>query len=247
VRRDPAGCLDSPLHGQFPRCSRPTPSPLTLSRLPAHPASTPSSSDSTTTVDSLDGSHASVPSVILASPFANPRLLSQSTFAVVVPRCLVCLVLSTWSVMPRSPYLVYRPCPPRDLLNAAATLLADSDDEVPIPGFPPRSALVLCYSDDEVLILSVAACAFLSVLQFPSLCSPWSCPVGLWPRPMPSWIWLMSICFFVFHAKPLCCLPTPMRMWFHIYAAAVRTTCWTGIAANDAFPLQSVLCRKMHG
>jgi hypothetical protein len=35
--------------------------------------------------------------------------------------------------------------------HAAAALLADSDEQVPIPHVPPRSALVPCDSDDEVL------------------------------------------------------------------------------------------------
>jgi hypothetical protein len=40
----------------------------------------------------------------------------------------------------------------RPSAHAAAASLEDSDDKVPIPHFPPRSALVLCDSDDEVLI-----------------------------------------------------------------------------------------------
>jgi hypothetical protein len=45
------------------------------------------------------------------------------------------------------------PSPVRPSAYTAAALLADRDDEVPIPRNPPRFALVLCDSNDKVLIL----------------------------------------------------------------------------------------------
>jgi hypothetical protein len=45
---------------------------------------------------------------------------------------------------------VPRHCPPRPSSCAAATSLADSDDEVPIPRLSCRTALLSCYGDAAV-------------------------------------------------------------------------------------------------
>jgi hypothetical protein len=70
-------------------------------------------------------------------------------------RCFACLVHRTWSVMTRSPFLVYMSNPPSNLLRSCCgTSLEDiySDGEVFIPDSQPRSPLVSCNSIYEVLI-----------------------------------------------------------------------------------------------
>jgi hypothetical protein len=67
---------------------------------------------------------------------------------VVVPRCPACLVLPTRSAMHRDDEFPI-PClcvssPPRPSALAAAALPADNVDEVPIPHFSQRPALVSC-------------------------------------------------------------------------------------------------------
>jgi hypothetical protein len=62
----------------FLHCVCPTPFPPPPPLPPVHACSTPSSVDSTTTMDSLACSHVSDPSFLLDSPSATPRLLSPS-------------------------------------------------------------------------------------------------------------------------------------------------------------------------
>jgi hypothetical protein len=73
---------------RFLRCVRPALSPLTPPRSPEHACSTPPSAQTTTTMDSLDCSRASVSSVFLGSP-SNPqdRCLDPS-LPVAIPMCL---------------------------------------------------------------------------------------------------------------------------------------------------------------
>jgi hypothetical protein len=53
--------------------------------------------------------------------------------------------------MLRFPFLVcMSPTPPRPSAHAAATLLADSDNEVPIPHVSRCTALLSCYGDAAV-------------------------------------------------------------------------------------------------
>jgi hypothetical protein len=88
--------------------------PLTTPpRSPANGCSTYTSADFATTMDSLDGSHASN---FLGSPLKPQCRCLDPSLPVAVPRCLACLVLRTWSVMMQSPFLVYMPLPSADLL-----------------------------------------------------------------------------------------------------------------------------------
>jgi hypothetical protein len=66
----------------------------------------------------------------------------NSVFLVVVPRCLACLVLWTWSAMSGPSFLLYMP-PPLDLLMLQPPHIADNDNQTLIPRDPPCSALDL--------------------------------------------------------------------------------------------------------
>jgi hypothetical protein len=95
---------------------------------------------------SLDGSRAAVSSGFsLCDPRAAvsvPPFLSYSSGA-----------LRVWCSDDKVPIpCLYVPYPWRLPDHAAAASLADSAAKVPIPRIPPRSALVLSDSDDEVLI-----------------------------------------------------------------------------------------------
>jgi hypothetical protein len=74
-------------------------------------------------------------------PLRPPGCCLCTPFPIAIPRCLVCLVLWTWSVMTRSLFLVYMSRPRRPPSPAAAGSLADSADDGPIPQLSPRSAL----------------------------------------------------------------------------------------------------------
>jgi hypothetical protein len=71
---------------------------------------------------------------------------------------------------------------------------ADSDDEVSIACTPPCFALARSASDSYP-----APHAFLFPLHFMSLCSPSTCPAGLWLCLMPFWVWLYQ---FASSSKP---------------------------------------------
>jgi hypothetical protein len=64
-----------------------------------------------------------------------------------------------------------------------------------------RPSTIACFLDLPALnscdgdVLIPSPYAFLSLLHFPSLYPP--CPPGL--RPMPSWVWFISICFLLLH------------------------------------------------
>jgi hypothetical protein len=156
-------------------CVRRTPPPLTPP-LPAHACSTPRSAASTTAMVSLDGSHASVSSVLMSSPSHLPRLLSQSLLSCCAQAPCVSDAsdLVSDDLVPIPCLCVASPLRPSD--HAAETSLADSAVEVPIQRFPPRSAQVPCDSDDEGFYS--APYAFSCSLLFPSLCSPSTCPSG---------------------------------------------------------------------
>jgi hypothetical protein len=84
---------------------------------------------------------------------------------------------------------VLAPYPRRLSAHAAAASLADRDYKVPIP---PHSALVLCDNDDRGLSSRLMlSCPFST-----SLCSTSTCPAGLWPWSISSWVGFISICFF---------------------------------------------------
>jgi hypothetical protein len=161
---------------RFLRSVGPTPFPMTPP-LPAHTCSTPSSADSTTTMDSLDCLRASA---CLTSPSENPRLLSHSLscWRAQVPSVFASDLVSDDEVP--IPFL-HVPSPSQPSAHAAAASLADRDYEVHIPRIPPRCALVSCDNDDEVLIPRPKH-TFLSLLHLPlSLPSSWaplSCPPG---------------------------------------------------------------------
>jgi hypothetical protein len=132
-------------------------------------------------MNSLDCSLARFSSGIMGSPYKTPGLLSQSHTFWRIPQvpCMLGasdLVSDEDVPIPRlhvsSPSALQPPSP-----HAPAASLADSGDEVPIPCNPSPSAL-------------------LSLLHFPSHCLPSPCPAGLCPWPMPSWVWLLSTCFF---------------------------------------------------
>jgi hypothetical protein len=92
------------------------------------------------------------------------------------------------------------PSPQQLSTVSAPALLADSDDEDPIPHNLPFSAVAVCDSDDKALIPHcMLSCP---PLQFSSLCLPR--PANRWPWLMPSWVWLILNCFFV-PPKHTCC------------------------------------------
>jgi hypothetical protein len=93
-------------------------------------------------VDSLDCSLASVSSAHLASPSETPRSLSQS-----LSSCQPCVFGASDLVSDDEVPCLHVPSTRQPTARAATTSLADSDDELSIS---PRSALVLCDSDDEV-------------------------------------------------------------------------------------------------
>jgi hypothetical protein len=104
-------CLDViAATAHFLRCAYPP-----RSRHPAHACSTPSFVDCIAAMGSLANISLSplLSWILLLQP---PGCCLSPTFPVVVPRCLVCLALGTRSVMTRFPFLVYMPCPSRDLL-----------------------------------------------------------------------------------------------------------------------------------
>jgi hypothetical protein len=75
----------------------------------------------------------------------------RPTLTVAVHRCLACLVLRTRSVMMRSPFFVYMSHPPDNLL----LMLRPPRLQIVMMKFPCcvfHPALVLCDSDDEVLL-----------------------------------------------------------------------------------------------
>jgi hypothetical protein len=101
----------------FLHCGSPTPYPLPPPLTPARACSTPSSVGSATTVD-MSGL---LTSLCLFCRFGFSLLRPQGccphpTLPVVVPKCLACLVLQTWSAMAWSPSLVYMSHPPGNML-----------------------------------------------------------------------------------------------------------------------------------
>jgi hypothetical protein len=79
------------------------------------------------------------------------------------------VVLQTWSVMKRSPFLVGM-SPWQLSAPAAAASLVDSADEIPIPKFAPFSALGLRDRDDEVSILHPRLPCLSSFTSPPMVC-----------------------------------------------------------------------------
>jgi hypothetical protein len=140
--------------------------PLTPPRPPAHACSAPSSADSANTMDSLDCSHAF--SVLMDYPSETPPLLSQYPLSCCSPQ-VSCLFGTLDLVSGRGPHsLTACPVPTGTFsAHAAAASLADSADEIPIPRFPPCSALVLCDSDDEVPIPCPRLCRLSSCTPLP--------------------------------------------------------------------------------
>jgi hypothetical protein len=68
--------------------------------------SLPSTTDSTTNMDSPDGLPASVTSVVLGLPSMSLQLLPSSHISCHVLSCVVCLVLWNWSAKTRAPFLI---------------------------------------------------------------------------------------------------------------------------------------------
>jgi hypothetical protein len=98
-------------------------SPATPSQPLAHTCSTPCTTDTSTTLNSLVRPRASVTSVLLGSPrFSPPGRLLGPAFSVVVPRCPLYLVLQTRSAMMRFPFLVCMSRPPLSLLSVLLPL-----------------------------------------------------------------------------------------------------------------------------
>jgi hypothetical protein len=97
-------------------------------------------------MNSLDFLHASASSALMDAPSETTQLISQYPRSYC--RCPGCLVLPTWSVSMMSSFLVNMSCPPQPPSpHAAAALLAESADEIPISR-NSSPALVLCESDD---------------------------------------------------------------------------------------------------
>jgi hypothetical protein len=131
-------------------------------------------------MDSLVGSRASASCVLKCSSSATPRLLSQSHPSC----CLACLVLQAWSVIMRFPFHAHISYPPGNFLIMLLPTFLAHRAPVSIPHFPPFSALVLCDSDDEVLIL----CSTLFVsspLRVPFF-RP--CPIPLFALDLSRWL-----------------------------------------------------------
>jgi hypothetical protein len=165
----------------------PTPSSLTPLTTPALGCSTSTSADSATTMDTLDGSRASV---LFGSPSETPRLLSQSH-----PSCCclqvpcMCGVLDMVTDDKVSIPCLHVPSPHRPWAPATAAPPADSDNVVPILHFTRRPAMFSCASDDEVRI----AHAVLSRLTSSPFYAHYL-PSGRHPCcPIPSRVWLYQL------------------------------------------------------
>jgi hypothetical protein len=162
----------------------PTLSPVTPSQPAAYACFTPCTTDTATTLYSVDAPPASITSILMCSP----GCFLSSAFSAGVPRCIACLVLPTRSAMNRFPFLVCMSLPrlhllPVLLLPHLLTVMA----KVPFCVSPPCPALVC------VLVMP----SFLSSAKaFLACTSPSRCPADWQPRMMPSRVWLKPICFF---------------------------------------------------
>jgi hypothetical protein len=149
--------------------------PRDSSQPPAHACSTRCTTDTATTLDTMDGPPASVTSVFLGSPVVSPQPLPRSRLSCFSPQ-VPCVSGAPDHV---SDDEVPIPClhvtlPPRPAARAAATSPANSDDEVPIPRFSHRPALLSRCGDAEVSLLPS------SVSRFHSSTSP---PIQSAPQP----------------------------------------------------------------
>jgi hypothetical protein len=127
-------------------------SPATPSQPPAHACSTPCTTDTATTLDSLDGPPASVASVLLGFPVESPQLPPRSHISCCSPQASDVSGapdLGGDDDVPLRP-LPVTPPPPRPFARATASSLADSDDDVPSPLILHRTALLLCYGDAAI-------------------------------------------------------------------------------------------------
>jgi hypothetical protein len=135
----------------FLRSMCPALSSATPSRLLANNCSTPCTTDTAATFDSIDGPPASVVSVLLGPPVESPQPLPGSRISCCSPQ-MSCVSGAPDQVsddeipIPR----LRVTAPPGASAHAAATLPADCDDEVPIPRFSYHTALVSCHGDAEV-------------------------------------------------------------------------------------------------
>jgi hypothetical protein len=151
------------------------------------PCSTPSSAESTTTMERLDCLHAFVSvgsSVVMGSPSETPRLLPRSHLSCCSPT-MPCLSGASDPVSDDEDPIpcLHVPSPRQPPAHATAASLAKSDDDIPIPRIPPRNALVLCDSEDEVLTLhrmrscpSSTSHPFVCPCSAPQACG--RCPLG---------------------------------------------------------------------
>jgi hypothetical protein len=148
----------------FLRSMCPALSSATPSQPPARACSTLCTTDTATTLDSMNGPAASITSILLGSPVVSPLLLPRPrVFFWVFPRCLASLVLPTRSAMMRFTFLVCMSLPPLDLLPVlllprlpTVTMKTKKKqistrkawtNEVPISRFSHCPARVSCYGD----------------------------------------------------------------------------------------------------
>jgi hypothetical protein len=135
----------------FLRSMCPALSPATFSQPPPQTYSTPCTTDTATTLDSMDGPPASVASVLLGSPVQSPRPLPRSCISCCSPQ-VSCVsgapnqVSDDGVPIPR----LHVSAPPRPSAGAASTPPADSDDEGPILRFSRCTALISYYGNAAV-------------------------------------------------------------------------------------------------
>jgi hypothetical protein len=125
----------------------PAHSPATPPQLPAQTCSTPCTTDTAATLDSMDGPPASVAFVLMSSPlsrFLGPAFPCSPQVSGVsgAPD----QVSDDEVPIPHLPVTA----PPQPSARAAATSLAEHDDEVPVPRCSCRIALLLCCGDAAV-------------------------------------------------------------------------------------------------
>jgi hypothetical protein len=155
----------------------------------------PSTTDTATTIDSLDNPSATVTSVFMGFPFLSHRPLPRSRASCCSPQVPCTAGASDQFSDVEVPHCLHVPPPPRPFAHAAAASPANSSDALLCPHLTIHPALVSCHSDDVLIPLPR-----MSRLHF--LCLPSTCLAGWLQRPMPSWVELMSICcFFVFSVR----------------------------------------------
>jgi hypothetical protein len=161
---------------------------------PAHTCSTPCTTDNATTLDSLVGPPASVTSILLGSPIMSPQPPPRSRFFCCSHQ-VSCVSGTSDQISDdelRSPRL-HGTFPisflPMLLLPRLPTVMTKFSFRV------SHTVLWVCDGDAEV---SLPRPGVSCLSSSPSYCSPSICPAGWRPWPIPSWVWLIPICFFFF-------------------------------------------------